>query len=68
VIPPPIPPPSRSDPRRILPTIVLSQLAGTSLWFAGNAALPDLQARLRLPDGMLEHMASAVQPGFIAGT
>jgi hypothetical protein len=30
-------------PVRILPVIVLSQLAGTSLWFAGNAILPDLQ-------------------------
>ena len=32
-------------PRRVLPVIVLSQFAGTSLWFAGNAVLPDLQAR-----------------------
>jgi MFS family permease len=55
-------------PRRILPAIVLSQLAGISLWFAGNAVLPDLQARLGLPDSMLGHMASAVQLGFIAGT
>src|SRR5215510_11015843 len=55
-------------PRRILPAIVVSQLAGTSLWFAGNAVLPDLQARLGLPDSMLGHMASAVQLGFIAGT
>ena len=30
-------------PRRILPVIVLSQFAGTSLWFAVNAVLPDLQ-------------------------
>jgi MFS family permease len=55
-------------PRRILPVIVLSQLAGISLWFAGNAILPDLQRRLGLPDSMLGHMVSAVQLGFIAGT
>jgi MFS family permease len=55
-------------PRRILPLIVLSQLAGTSLWYAGNAVLPDLQARLGLPDSMVGHMASAVQLGFVAGT
>jgi MFS family permease len=55
-------------PRRILPAIVVSQLAGTSLWFAGNAVLPDLQSGLGLPDSMLGHMASAVQLGFIAGT
>ncbi len=55
-------------PRRILPVIVLSQLAGTSLWFAGNAVLPDLQAELGLPQRALGDMTSAVQLGFIAGT
>lgn len=55
-------------PRRILPVIVVSQLAATSLWFAGNAVLPDLQSRLGLPDSALGHMTSAVQIGFIAGT
>jgi predicted MFS family arabinose efflux permease len=55
-------------PSRILPVIILSQLAGTSLWFAGNAVLPDLQARLGLPDSVLGHMTTAVQAGFIAGT
>ena len=55
-------------PSRILPVIVLSQLAGTSLWFAGNAVLPDLQARLGLPDRAIGDMTSAVQLGFIAGT
>jgi predicted MFS family arabinose efflux permease len=55
-------------PRRILPVIVVSQLAGTSLWFAGNAVLPDLQASLRLPDSALGDMTTAVQLGFIAGT
>jgi MFS family permease len=55
-------------PRRILPVIVLSQLAGTSLWFAGNAVLPDLQAQLGLPQRALGDMTSAVQLGFIAGT
>jgi predicted MFS family arabinose efflux permease len=55
-------------PPRVLPIIVLSQLAGTSLWFAGNAVLADLQSRLGLPDSALGHMTSAVQLGFIAGT
>lgn len=55
-------------PARILPVIVLSQLAGTSLWFAGNAVLPDLQNRLGLPDRALGHITAAVQLGFIAGT
>src|SRR5262245_50271195 len=55
-------------PRRILPVIVISQLAGTSLWFAGNAVLPDLQASYGLADSVLGHMTAAVQLGFIAGT
>jgi predicted MFS family arabinose efflux permease len=55
-------------PRRILPVIVVSQLAGGSLWFAGNAVLPDLQASLALPDSALGDMTAAVQLGFIVGT
>lgn len=55
-------------PRRILPVIVVSQLAGTSLWFAGNAVLPDLQASYGFPDSALGHITAAVQLGFIAGT
>ena len=55
-------------PRRILPVIVVSQLAGGSLWFAGNAVLPDLQASLGMPDGVLGDMTAAVQLGFIVGT
>ena len=55
-------------PRRILPVIVLSQFAGTSLWFAGNAVLGDLQLELALPPGTLGYVTSAVQLGFITGT
>jgi hypothetical protein len=36
-------------PARILPTIVISQFAATSLWFAGNAVMPDLQRSAGLP-------------------
>jgi MFS family permease len=55
-------------PPWILPTIVLSQFAGTSLWFAGNAVLGDLQAAWGLAPGALGYATSAVQLGFIAGT
>jgi len=55
-------------PARILPTIVLSQFAGTSLWFAGNAVLPDLQRELGLRGDAVATITSAVQLGFIAGT
>lgn len=55
-------------PARILPTIVFSQFAGTSLWFAGNAVLPELQAKLGLQQEALGMLTSAVQLGFILGT
>jgi MFS family permease len=47
---------------------VLSQFAGASVWFAGNAVLGDLQLALALPDAALGYITSAVQLGFIAGT
>ncbi|WP_242920954.1 MFS transporter [Pontibacter liquoris] len=55
-------------PSRILPVIVFSQFAGTSLWFAGNAVLPELQQALQLQQDALSLLTSAVQLGFIAGT
>ncbi|MCC9167797.1 MFS transporter [Pontibacter harenae] len=55
-------------PSCILPTIVFSQFAGTSLWFAGNAVLPELQASLGLKQEALGLLTSAVQFGFILGT
>ena len=54
--------------RRILPTIVFSQFAGASLWFAGNAVLPDLRAEWNLSADAVAHVTSAVQLGFILGT
>ena len=54
--------------RWILPVIIASQFAGTSLWFAGNAVLPDLQAAGHIPPDSLGYVTSAVQLGFICGT
>lgn len=55
-------------PLWILPVIVFSQFAGTSLWFAGNAVLPQLQREWNLPADALGYITSAVQFGFISGT
>ena len=52
----------------MLPTIVFAQFACTSLWFAGNAVLPDLLRDARLGGGILSAAVSAVQLGFIVGT
>ena len=52
----------------ILPVIVIAQFFCTSLWFAGNAILPDLALHLHISQQALVSMTSAVQFGFIAGT
>jgi len=52
----------------ILPIIVVSQFAGTSLWFSGNAVLGELQREWSLGTHALGFMTSSVQLGFIAGT
>jgi MFS family permease len=59
---------SAGRPARILPVIIFSQFAGTSLWFAGNAVLADLQRQWGLPGDALGYVTSAVQLGFVAGT
>ena len=55
-------------PIYILPIIVFAQFAGTSLWFAGNAVLPDLVDTWGLSESSLSYITSSVQFGFIVGT
>ncbi len=55
-------------PRRILPALVLAQLAGTSPWFAVNAVMPDLQREFDWAASELAWLTSAIQLGFIAGS
>lgn len=52
----------------ILPVIIFAQFTGTSLWFAGNAVINDLQILWLLPESSLSYITSAVQLGFISGT
>ena len=59
---------SASIPKKILPIIVLAQFAGTSLWFVGNAILPELKQTLGLSQYAVSNITSAVMLGFIAGT
>lgn len=54
--------------KRVLIIIVISQFFCTSLWFAGNAVLPDIITTLHLDQTFLAHLTSAVQFGFITGT
>lgn len=55
-------------PSWILPVIIFSQFAGTSLWFVSNAVLGELQQHWLLASDAVGYMTSAVQLGFIAGT
>ena len=55
-------------PRRVLPALVLAQLAGTSPWFAVNAVMPDLQRQFGWDAAAVGTLTSALQIGFIVGT
>ncbi|MEO8174322.1 MAG: MFS transporter [Sediminibacterium sp.] len=54
--------------KRILPVIVISQFFCTSLWFAGNAIMPNIVEVFHLAPSFLAHITSMVQLGFITGT
>jgi DHA1 family inner membrane transport protein len=60
--------PTGHTPRRVLPVIVFSQFCGTSLWFAANAVMPDLQRAWNLPATAVGTLTSAIQLGFVCGT
>jgi len=55
-------------PKQILPVIIFSQFAGTSLWFAGNAIIGDLQTAMNVDIDDVGIVTSSVQLGFILGT
>lgn len=52
----------------ILPVITATTFAGTSLWFAGNAVVRDIQKAWVLGDDLVAYITSSVQVGFIVGT
>ncbi len=53
---------------RILPILVISQFFCTSVWFAGNAIMPDLARAYGIEPLFFAHLTSAIQFGFISGT
>ena len=57
-----------TPPRHVLPVLVRAQFAGTSLWFAVNAVMPDLQRSFGWPAAAVGTLTSALQAGFIVGT
>lgn len=54
--------------KHILPIIIFSQFASTSLWFAGNAILDQLIEKTGLGTEIIGYVLSSVQFGFITGT
>lgn len=60
--------PSTNRERNPLVIIVVAQFLCTSLWFASNAIVPDLQSDLGLTTRAAGDLTSAIQLGFIVGT
>lgn len=58
---------SQPTSRSALILIVIAQFLGTSLWFAGNAAIPEISKILGEPE-LTASITTAVQLGFISGT
>ncbi|MDI9857860.1 MFS transporter [Flectobacillus roseus] len=56
------------NPKTITPIVVFAQFSGTSLWFAVNAILKDIQPLFPQNNHFLGNMTSAVQLGFVCGT
>ncbi|MBO6606196.1 MAG: MFS transporter [Psychroserpens sp.] len=54
--------------KTILPIIVLSQFACTSLWFASNGVMTNLVDTFQLDQNAVGSLTSAIQFGFILGT
>jgi MFS family permease len=59
--------PKTLSSRSALILIVIAQFLGTSLWFAGNAAAPELELLLGQKD-LVPLITSMVQFGFVMGT
>jgi predicted MFS family arabinose efflux permease len=59
-------PPGSSS--KVFYVLIVSQFCGTSLWFAGNAVLPQLQLLYGWQPDALGYLTSSVQLGFILGT
>ena len=53
---------------RMVALLALAELLGMSVWFAGNAAAPQLSLRWGLDAAHVGWLTTAVQVGFVAGT
>jgi MFS family permease len=53
---------------RVLPLIVVAQFLCTTLWFVGNAVMPEVLAAFGFNELFFAYQTGAVQLGFISGT
>ncbi len=53
---------------RVLPVIVVAQFLCTTLWFVGNAVMPEIVLAFELDAQFFARQTSSVQFGFISGT
>lgn len=56
------------DRWRMLGLLALAELLGMSVWFAGSAVAPQLQAQWQLSTSQIGWLTTAVQLGFVLGT
>ena len=54
--------------QHILPIIIVSQFACTSVWFAGNSVVDELAIKTGFGSELIGYILSSVQFGFIVGT
>jgi MFS family permease len=59
---------SHPDRWGMLVLLAFAELLGMSLWFAGNAAAPQLRVVWQLSPSQVGWLTTAVQLGFVAGT
>lgn len=54
--------------KKVLPIIIIAQFFCTSIWFAGNAIMPEIVKQFNVDRDFLAHSISVVQLGFVMGT
>ena len=57
-----------SQLKKVLPIIIIAQFFCTSIWFAGNAIMPEIVKQFQQNQDFLAHSISSVQFGFVIGT
>ena len=57
-----------NKPNITAPLLIVAQFLCTSVWFASNTVIDQIQSEYHLPDNSLTYLTMAIQFGFILGT